>query len=291
MKSRRFIYASLVATTIVWGGSFVAVKNALQYLSPVQLLLMRFIPAGLAFALLLWWRERSALPGLLREHWRSLCWMGLFGVVAYHSALNVGEQLIPAGTASVLMALNPAFIALLSLIFLGERMTRARVLGFVLSFAGLLVVVRFASGDEVDFRFLQGVLITLIAPISWAAYTVISRPLAARHSPLAVTGLGTIIGTVPIVGTARRSLLPKLSAMPVDGWASIAFLAFFATVFGVSIWVMALEKMEASRVGAFIYLVPLWAVLLSLLLLGEPITLPLAVGGAAIIGGVALVSR
>jgi drug/metabolite transporter (DMT)-like permease len=283
-------YLLLVATTVVWGGSFVAVKSALQYLSPVQLLIMRFVPAAIAFSALLWGRERDALSGLLRNHWRSLSWMGLFGVIGYHWALNTGEQLIPAGTASVLMALNPAFIAILSLLFLGEPITRARALGLTVAFVGLIVIVGFSPGAEISLRLLQGVLITLIAPISWAFYTVVSRPLAARHSPVAVTGLGTIIGTLPIALAARPALLVRLRVMPPTGWASVAFLAFGATLFGVTTWVRALERMEASRVGAFIYLVPLWAVVLSRLLLAEPITVPLVVGACAIVSGVALIS-
>jgi len=291
VRGKAWIYAALVATTIVWGGSFVAVKHALQFLSPLQLLVSRFVPAGIAFALLLWWRERTALARVLREDWQSLCLMGLFGVIVYHGALNVGEQLIPAGTASLLMALNPAFTFILSAWLLGERVTWTRALGLSLAFVGLFIVVRFARGDRIDLGYLRGVLITLLAPVSWAAYSVISRPLASRHPPLAVTGLATILGTLPIAATIRPALLQQVRAMPADGWASVAFLAFFATLGGGTTWVAALEHLEASRVGVFIYLVPLWAAVLSQVLLGEPITLPLVVGASVIIGGVMLVNR
>ncbi len=291
MRSKGLIYTTLIATTIVWGGSFVAIKQALHYLSPVELLVMRFGPAALAFALLLHWRQRAALAKLLRAEWRSLCLMGLLGVIIYHLALNTGQQLIPAGTASLVMALNPAFTFLLSVMLLRERATWMQLLGLGVAFVGLFIIVRFASGNQTDFNYLRGVLITLIAPISWAAYTVISRPLAARYPPLAVTGLGTILGALPILVTARPSLVHGLAVMPWDGWASIAFLSLLATVGGVTAWVMALEHLEASRVGVFIYLVPLWAALLSQLLLDEPLTLSLLVGAVVIIGGVMMVHR
>lgn len=291
MREKGLIYAALVTTTIVWGGSFVAVKRALSYLSPLELLFMRFVPAALAFALLLCLRERAALVVLVRAEWRSLCLMGLFGVIIYHLSLNIGEQLIPAGTASLVMALNPAIIFLLSVLFLGEQATGIRLLGLGVAFVGLFIVLRHPVGEAMDLDYLRGVLITLVAPISWAAYTVISRPLAARYPPLAVTGMGTILGAMPVLGTANVSLLSRIAAMPGDGWASIIFLALLATVAGVTTWVTALEHLDASRVGAFIYLVPLWGAVLGQRLLGEPFTLSLLIGAVVIIAGVMVVNR
>jgi drug/metabolite transporter (DMT)-like permease len=291
MREKGLIYAALVTTTIVWGGSFVAVKRALSYLSPLELLFMRFVPAALAFALLLCLRERAALVALVRAEWRSLCLMGLFGVIIYHLSLNIGEQLIPAGTASLVMALNPAFIFLLSVLFLGEQATGIRLLGLGVAFVGLFIVLRHPVAEAMDLDYLRGVLITLVAPISWAAYTVISRPLAARYPPLAVTGMGTILGAMPVLGTANASLLSRIAAMPGDGWASIIFLALLATVAGVTTWVTALEHLDASRVGAFIYLVPLWGAVLGQRLLGEPFTLSLLIGAVVIIAGVVVLNR
>ncbi len=291
MREKGLLYAALVTTTIVWGGSFVAVKRALNYLSPLELLFMRFVPAALAFALLLCLRERAALVVLVRAEWRSLCLMGLFGVIIYHLSLNIGEQLIPAGTASLVMALNPAFIFLLSVLFLGEQATGMRLLGLGMAFVGLFIVLRNPLGEAMEFDYLRGVLITMVAPMSWAAYTVISRPLAARYPPLAVTGMGTILGAMPVLGTANASLLGRIAAMPGDGWASIIFLALLATVAGVTTWVTALEHLDASRVGAFIYLVPLWGAVLGQRLLGEPLTLSLLIGAVAIITGVMVVNR
>ena len=291
MPRRELTYAALVVTTMLWGGAFVAIKQALMYLTPLHLLAMRFLPASLAFTMLLGWRHRSTLGAMLRQDWLSLSAMGLFGVVVYHSALNTGEQLISAGTASLLMALNPAFIFLMSVLLGKERVTWTRCLGLLLAFAGLVVMVRFGSDSGIQVGMVRGVLITLIAPLSWAAYTLISRPLAARYPPLAATGLGTILGTIPILVTVDGALVERLTTMPWDGWLSIAYVALAATVGGVSMWVMALEQLEASRVGAFIYLVPLWAALLSRWLLGEPLTWSLGLGAALIILGVALVNR
>jgi drug/metabolite transporter (DMT)-like permease len=291
LKNRGVLYGALIATTIAWGGSFVAIKQALHYLGPLELLFMRFVPAALAFAVLLYLKERRVLSRLLRAEWRSLCLMGLFGTILYHVALNTGQQSIPAGTASLIVAVNPAFIFVLSAVFLREEVTWVQMLGLCIAFLGLFIVIRLAGVGQIDFHYMRGVLITLVAPLSWAAYTVISRPLAAEYPPLAVTGMGAILGTLPILSTARPSLFQRLTVMPWDGWASIAFLSLLCTVGGVTVWVTALKHLEASRVGVFIYLVPLWGGVLSRLLLGEPLTVSLIIGALVVISGVVLVNK
>lgn len=291
MKNRAPLYAALVATTMVWGGSFVAIKQALRFLTPLQLVWMRFAPSALLFAMLLAWRERETVRRLLRCEWRSLCLMGLFSVITYHLALNTGEQLIPAGTASLIIALNPACVFLLSALFLRERVTWLQVMGLGLAFVGLFVIVRFANGQQVNLGYLRGVLITSIAPLSWAAYTVLCRPLAQRYSPLAVTGTANVLGTLPVLVTANADLFRRAAAMPWQAWAAVAFLSLACTVAGFTLWNLALRQLEASRAGGFVYLSPMWGVVFSHLILAEPLNWSLLVGAAVVIGGVALVNR
>ena len=291
MRNKGVLYIALILTTAAWGGTFVAVKQALHYLDPLQLLFVRFVPATLAYAALIGLWHRRIVARMLIGDWRSLCLMGLLGVTLYHLPLNLGEKLIPAGTASLLMAVNPAFVMLFSMAILGERATRSRVLGLAIAFVGLVLVMRAPISGQMGLRYLGGLLISLISPISWALYTVISRPLAARYPPLAVTGVATILGAVPVLALLGPSSLPAAAAMPWDGWASVLFLALVSTVAGVTVWVLALQRLDASRVGAFIYLVPLWGVLLSRLLLAEPMTPALLAGGAVVIAGVALVNQ
>ncbi len=291
MKGRSLVYVLLIATTIVWGGSFVAIKQALRYLSPLDLLFMRLVPAALVFSLLLCGRERTILSGMLRRDWQSLVLMGLFGVVIYQLALTTGEQVIPAGTASLIMAVNPAFVLMMSALLRQEKVTAMRVLGLSLASVGLFIVIRFASGGRIDLSYVRSVRITLVAPLSWAAYPIISRPLANKYPPLAVTGLGTILGALPVLAVLRPALVQRVWLMPRDVWASVAYLVLLATVGGVTVWVLALQKLEASRVGVFIYLVPLWGSPLSNMILREPLTLPFFLGAAVVIGGVILVNR
>ena len=287
---RRLLYAGLVMTTMLWGGSFVAIKRALQYLTPLELILMRFLPASVVLAFGLVFVDRSAVRDMIKREWLSLCAMGLTGIVCYNWALNTGEQSIPAGTASLLVALNPIFVFALSAVFLGERVAWRRVVGLLVALAGLFVVIRYGSGRALDFGYLRGVFITILAPLSWSIYSVVGRTLSRKYPPFAVTSVTTIIGTLPLLTMAGGPLVDKLWMMPWDVLASLAYLTLGCTVVGFTVWGTALRTLGASRAAGFIYLVPMWGVGLGAVLLNEPVTWALVFGAAIVVGGVALVS-
>ncbi|HUT15891.1 MAG TPA: DMT family transporter [Anaerolineae bacterium] len=287
---RRLLYAGLLMTTMLWGGSFAAIKRALQYLAPFELILMRFLPASIVFAFGLAFVDRSAVRDMIKKEWLLLGVMGLTGIVCYNWALNTGEQSIPAGTASLLVALNPIFVFALSAVFLGERVAWWRIMGLLVALAGLFVGIRFGSGRALDFGYLRGVFITILAPLSWSIYSVVGRSLSRRYSPFTVTSVTTIVGTLPLLTMADGPLLDKLWMMPWDVWASLAYLALGCTVVGLTVWSTALRTLGASRAAGFIYLVPMWGVGLGAVLLNEPVTWALVSGAAIVVAGVALVS-
>lgn len=116
MKNRSMLYVALVSTTLVWGGVIVAIKEALLYLSPAELTLMRYGPAALVFGALLCLFQREATRELLRSEWRRLALMGLSGVFINPLAINTGESLIPAGTARLIIFFDPLFVSGLALV-------------------------------------------------------------------------------------------------------------------------------------------------------------------------------
>jgi len=293
MKPTKTTYLLLVLVTLIWGNSFVAIKHAVQFLTPVELTILRFIPVALIFGVLLLTTRRVAFWQMVRGDWLGLVLLGLSGAVAYNLALNTGESRIPAGTASLIISLNPAFTFILSALFLKERPTIKKAMGLTIAFLGLYVIVRYASGQsgqQIDFSYLRYVFITMLAPFCWAIYTILGKPLVARYSPLMVVGGAMIAAVVPLLFLVRGSLIAKLPALPPSVWLSIAFLSLACTVFAFVIWFGALQRMEASRAASFVYLVPLFGVSFSKLLLDEPITLVLLIGAALLIGGVYLIN-
>jgi len=290
MKPTKTTYLLLVLVILIWGNSFIAIKHAVQFLAPVELTILRFVPVALIFGVLLLTTRRVAFWQMVRRDWLGLVFLGLSGVVAYNLALNTGESRVPAGTASLIISLNPAFTFLLSVVFLKERPTIKKAMGLAIAFLGLYVIVRYASNQQIDFSYLRYVFITMLAPLCWAIYTILGKPLVARYPPLMVVGGAMMVAIIPLLFFVRSSLIAKLPTLPPSVWLSIAFLSLACTVFGFVIWFWALQRMEASRAASFVYLEPLFGVSFSKLLLNEPITPTLLIGAVLLIGGVYLIN-
>ena len=281
----------LLLVTLVWGNSFIAIKYIVQYVTPLELVTVRFVPVVLIFAAWLLparWREVVRL--VREESWR-LVLLGLTGAVLYNTFLGWGETRVPAGTASLIIALNPAFTYALSVVALGERFRWQRALGMIIAFGGLFVIVRWGSGRPIALDEASYALITMLAPLCWAVYTILGKSVVARHPPLLVTGVSMIFAGLFSLIFVSPSLVAQLPGLPALFWWAVLFLAVPCTVFAFAVWFGALERMPAGRVAGFVYLVPMFAVTFSRLLLDESLTPALVAGAAILIGGVWLVQR
>lgn len=281
----------LLLVTLIWGNSFIAIKQIVQFVTPLELVTVRFVPVAFIFAAWLLparWREMARL--VREESWR-LVLLGLTGAVLYNTFLGWGETRVPAGTASLIIALNPAFAYTLSVLTLGEPFRWQRALGMAVAFGGLFVIVRWGSGrpiavDEIGYPF-----ITMLAPLCWAVYTILGKSVVARHPPLLVTGASMIFAGLFSLIFVSPALLAQAPSLPASFWWAVLFLAVPCTVFAFVVWFGALERMPAGRVVGFVYLVPMFAVAFGRILLDEPLTLALVVGASILIGGVWLVQR
>jgi drug/metabolite transporter (DMT)-like permease len=253
MTAQRKTYLSLVLITILWGNSFIAIKHAVQFLTPMELTILRFIPAAVTFAALLLPTRRASFWAMVRKDWLILIVLGLTGFIGYNIALMTGEQRIAAGTASLLVpSLNPVLTFILSIIFLKERPTVKKVTGLILASVGLYIIVRYASGERIDFSYLFYVFVTMLAPLCFATYTILGKPLVARYPPLQIIGGATMAAAIPLLFLIDGDLIAR---------------------------------------GSFTYLVPLFGVSVSQVILGESITVALVIGGAILLSGVYIINR
>ncbi len=281
----------LVLVTLIWGNSFIAIKQIVEYVTPLELVTVRFVPVALIFAaLLLPTRGRQVVNLIRSEAWRIVL-LGLSGAVLYNTFLGWGETRVAAGTASLIIALNPAYTYALAVLTRTEDFAWRRALGLAVAFGGLFIIIRWGSGRPVTLDDLGYALITMLAPLSWATYTVLGKSVVARHPPLLVTGTSMIFAGLFSLVFVRPSLLAQLPTLPPSFWWADLFLVVPCTVFAFVVWFSALERMPAGRVAGFVYLVPMFAVTFSRFLLDEPITLALVAGAAVLIGGVWLVQR
>ena len=275
---------------LFWGVSFVATKAVVREISPVTLVFTR---AGLGTVLLLAilaLRRRAALPP--RDALPALAAMGFVGV-AFHQVLQAyALRLTSAVNTGWLIGLTPLWSAVLSALFLGERFGAAKVAGLLVGFAGaVLVVTRGEIGAAVlSLPATRGDLLVLASTVNWALYTVLGHPTIRRLGPARATAGALLLGWILLLPPfAARAGWNEYARLSSTGWLAVLFLGIACSGLGYLFWYGALERIEASRVAAFLYVEPLVTLAAAVLLLGEPVRLTTVVGGAMVVGGVVLV--
>jgi drug/metabolite transporter (DMT)-like permease len=284
-RSRWPVVAALLGVVAVWGVAFSGIKVLLDDIGPYSLTWARLVMAGLAYTVLLPFlpkRTSEREPGdVLR-----LALLGVFGAAGYHLAVNWGEQYVSAGLASLLVACMPAMVAVLAAIFLREHLSRRGVAGLVIAFAGVGVLALSGEG-ALEARNVQGVLVTLLAPISWSIYTIISKPLAARYDGVRLNVVGAWVGVCVVLPFAAADL-HELSRLDAGGWVWMVYLGSFSTAGSYIVYAWALRRLPATVVASFVQLVPGTSLLAAWILLDEVPAPTAFLGGALVAVGVAL---
>jgi drug/metabolite transporter (DMT)-like permease len=277
---------------VLWGISFVATKAALEELSPVCLIFSRFaLGAALLVGILAFRGERLVPP---RDAWGPLALMGFVGVFVHHLLQVHGLALTTAVRTGWFIGLIPIWSALLSAIFLSERIGGRKLAGLALGFAGAVVLVTHGklSTKLLGMPSTRGDFLVLASTINWAAYTILGHATIRRLGPHRATAGVMFLGWVMLVPLfAATGGWREYSRLSAVGVGAVLFLGFGCSGLGYLFWYGALEKVEASRVAAFLYLEPLVTLAAAALLLGEPIRAADVAGGLLVLAGVALVQR
>jgi len=254
--------ATALLLFVVWSNSFVAIGYLLgsdaapARLDWVSLTAARFLPASLicgAYCIVA--RRREALA-VLRGHWQRLLLGGLLAVPGYNFALYYGQQHgVPAPVASLTTTLVPLFVLVLAALFLAERTTRRRLLGFAVALVGMVLIsLAKQGGDAAAYPLL--IAITALAPLCWSIYSVISKPMAGEVSPIVWTYLTIVIGGLLILPLMPASVWGEVAALDAHGWGAVLYLAVPCTVLGYALWNWLLRFLPASTVGFTVFLNP-----------------------------------
>jgi drug/metabolite transporter (DMT)-like permease len=290
------VHASMLVLVVFWGLAFVAIKDATRYMSPITLTFLRFAFADVLFLGYLFLKKGDrSLPA--KKDLPVLVALGFLGFTGYHFLLNLGESDpdVTAGTAALIIASDPAFIALLAIPLLKQKLSPIRTAGIVMAFAGLGVMIFFAHpGSQFRFALSAGALEIVPPAIFTAFYLVLGRKYLERYRPFVFVAYTIMLGTLlalPIVLVSWSTFVRDLANLTWNGLFPVLFLAVCPTFIAYGIWFRALERMPAAAAGAYLYLSTLTAVLGGFILLGETITGAAIVGGAMVIGGVVVAQQ
>lgn len=263
-----------------WGLSFVGTKLALLSFSPFANVFLRFALASVFFLALF---AVKGFPRLTSRQHLKLFFLSLFEPGLYFVFESYGIKLTSASEASLIIALVPVAVAVLSRIILKERLSARGFVGIGLSLIGVAVLV-LGGGAELAFdSSLLGDLLVLGAVVTAAAYMILARDLGAQLSSFEITGFQTFYGALffaplfllGVDGGPVRAILP-------ESVAAVVFLAAGATIGGFLCYNWALSKVLASKAAIFINGIPVVTAIGAWILLGERLT-PMQLAGAGLV--------
>ncbi len=291
VSRRRPLSLLLSLVVVFWGGAFVAIRILVRHASALTVAQLRFTLTTLGLLAVVA-AVRPPRPRIDRADRWKIAVLAVTGVAIYHVSLNYGEHFVTAPVASLIVAAMPVMVAILSRLFLREVIGPAKWAGIVLALAGVVVLITWGTpGAKLSITDGFGTAVVAIAPVSWATYTVTSKSIVSRYGPLWLTTIATGLGTLLLAPIALPAVVHDLPRLTPSDWGWIAFLALACSTFAYAVWFYALSVMEASRVAAWVYLVPLLALLWAAVVLGESITVYVALGGAMVLAGVILTER
>jgi drug/metabolite transporter (DMT)-like permease len=276
--------AAVVVTLFAWASAFVAIRGVGEDFSPGALALGRLLVGTTVLGLLL---SRRGWVRPTGPEWRLLivCGVGWFGI--YNLALNAAEQHLDAGTTAMLVNIGPILIAVFAGLLLGEGFPRWLLAGIAVAFVGVLLIGIATRSAHTD---LLGVVLCVVAAVTYAAGVVAQKPLLRRLPGLQVTATACAMGAVcclPWAGT----LAGELGSAPAGSIAGMVYLGAVPTALAFSTWAYALSRMDAGKLGVTTYIVPPLVILLGWLLLDEVPPLLALIGGAICLAGVGLSRR
>ena len=277
---------ALVFVVFLWGSSFTVLKIGVYELTPVTLAFLRFLIAIPFLIIITQGQHKNPFRKQFFKEWKKFSLLGLTGVTLYNILQNFGLQFTTASTASLIIASNPIFIAVLDHFYLKEKTALRLILGVFLAFLGIFLVIK-PFEWSLHPMVLFGDLLCLGGALCWALYSVFSRKILSEYKASEITTYVMLFGTfflLPFMLALEKFVLPTSLFI----WLLLLFLGLFCSGLAYLLWGKALEEIPATKAGVFLYFIPVVSVSIAHFVLLEPIDIFFVVGTIFVMAGVAI---
>ncbi|MGH7453280.1 MAG: EamA family transporter [bacterium] len=284
------LLAAFAAIYFIWGSTYLAIKYAIEAIPPFLMMGTRSLAAG--SILYLWSRGRGD-EKIKREHVIPIVIIGILFFLVGHGLLAWGQQRISSGSAALLVASEPLWIAVIEAFMVrGHKATSRTVIGLICGFVGISLL--FAPWQKLGNHHVDSLsaFAILLGTLSWSLGAVYSRIAKLPKSPALAAGLQLIVGGFLLVasgllmGEGSRLQLDALSLRSILG---LTYLILFGSVITFTAYVWLLRMISATRVATHTYVNPVIAVFLGWAMAGEPLSLQTFVATSIIVISVYLV--
>jgi drug/metabolite transporter (DMT)-like permease len=278
---------ALFWVSFFWGTTWLASKEGVKHMPALQLAAIRqFIGGGLYVLYFVWKKE----PWPKKKQWKTIFILSVLNFVLSNGLSTWGVKYISSGLGAIIGAIFPLWIVIISF-FQGERLSKLAVVGLLVSFGGVCVVFSDYLTDLLrpDFQF--GILLSVIATMTWAAGSLYTKKKAASFNPYFSLGLQMLIScTLLFAYTGATGTSVQITEIPSEAWWSIAYLVLFGSITTFIAFIYALQRLPTELSSIYAYINPIIAVILGSFIFDEPLTIAIVIGVGFVVLGIYLIN-
>jgi drug/metabolite transporter (DMT)-like permease len=290
-KRRTHVILAFFAIYVIWGSTYLAIRFAVETIPPLYAVGIRHLIAG--SILLGWARAKGMRPTAAQL--RASVVIGFLFFLLGHGSLHWAETVVPTGLASLLIAVEPIFVFLLSSMAARTwRLNGMLVAGILIGLVGVGVLVGGVARDYSNPSSLWGSIAILMGAFSWSLGIIYSRRSRLSGNPLLLSALSLLAGSAMLLVAATvfgEAQGFALSQVTTKSWIALAYLILFGSVIAFTAYTWLLEHYSPTLVATHTYVNPVVAVFLGWAFGGEVLTVKVAVAAAMVVGAVVLVDR
>ena len=291
LKKNWIAHIFLFGAALIYGANYSIAKIVLdgEYISPMGLVFFRVLTAAFIFFLFhsLYIKEKVA-----KEDYLKLLMVSLFGVAINQSLFIIGLKHTVPINAALLLTIVPILVFVFSSILLKERVSNRKILGISLGFFGVLIIILNKGKIILSYETLKGDFLVFLNSVSYALYLVKVKPLLSKYNPITVTKWIFLFGLIFIIPLGfTGAISANWAEFTPKVFTAFLYVLLFTTVLAYLFNIIALKKVNPSVVGVYVYLQPILATLVALLIGKDSLNWIKIIAGILIFTGVYLVSE
>jgi len=267
--------------------AFTLIKVVLHHLSPLSLAAGRVVFSAIAFTAVVTLQPKRRRPIERADRLRVLA-CGLGGSAGFHIVFSWGQSHVSVPVSAVVLGSMPAMVALGEVLFLHHRLTRVHMAGLLLSVLGVAVISSGSGGSGHSTP--AGIVAVIAATMIWSAVTLVTRSLAGRYDPWWLNTPGTVLGAVIMLALSANRF-GEFTRLPLLSWVWLIWLGAVGSAFIYAAVAGAMKALSATTAASLATLVTPAGIVVAWIAIGDRPGINAAIGSAAVIGGVTLVSR
>ena len=270
-----------------WGTTWIASKEGVKYMPALQLAGIRQFIGGFLYVCYFLFKKTPWPKG---KQWQTILILSVLNFVLSNGLSTWGVKYISSGLGAIINAVFPLWIVIIT-IFRGEKLVRLAVFGLIISFGGVCVIFYDHLTDFLnpDFRF--GILLSILATITWAFGSLYTKKKAASFNPYFSLGLQMLISSFILLAiTGATGTGVNIASIPANSWWAISYLVIIGSVLTFIAFIYMLQKLPPEINSIYAYINPIIAVLLGSVVFGEPLTIAIAIGGGITLCGLYMVN-